>query len=408
MTASTQNAQFKRCFFGGVALVIILAAAIIINEIHSGTNQQQIESGISIDNGDTKINWSRYNKYDVELADTYTISGSGIYHLTGELNDGAVIINTNNEGVVKLILDNVIIKNSSGPAIICSAADDLVIELVGENVLIDGTSYAKEYDEDVKGAIYSKADLTFEGEGTLNLTANFQDGIVSKDDLKFNSGNYYIFAADDAIRGKDSVYIENGSFYLDSQGDGIKSTNDTTIGKGFVLIRNGSFAIAVGDDAIHAERSLIVEGGRIDITKSYEGLEAQNILIKDGDISIVSSDDGINAGGGSNDAANQNPALSTDANCLIEIEGGRVYVNASGDGLDSNGYILFGGGTVIVDGPANNGNGALDAGISISQTGGAVIAVGSSGMAETLGSTSSVYNISVLQKQPIRPALQLP
>ena len=390
----TEKSRTIQWILVSLAIVILLVAAIAINEIYQGNPTEQITSGISTDNGDLKINWNIYNTYEIELTETYTITGSGIYHLTGNLTDGAIIINTNSEGVVKLILDNITIKNSTGPAIVCYSADDLVIELVGENTLEDGKTYDKKYDEDVKGAIYSKSDLTFEGDGWLTLTANYQDGIVSKDDLKFKSGTYVINAADDAIRGKDSVYIVNGAFNITAKGDGIKSTNDTDAGKGFVLIENGNINIAANDDGVHAERSLIINGGTINIEKSYEGLEGRNILITGGDIKIVSSDDGINAGGGS-DVTGQPGTFDSDANCILTIDGGNIYVNASGDGIDSNGYVDFNGGNVMVDGPTNNGNGALDAGISINQTAGTVVAVGSSGMAETLGQKSSVNNISV-------------
>lgn len=379
---------------GALAIVTLLTIAIIINNNHTGTTSEQIISGIATDNGDLKINWSRYDTYNVALSETYTITKSGIYHLTGTIPDGGIIIQTTSESVVKLIFDNVTIKNSTGPAIACYSADDLVIELVGENILEDGQTYAKNYDEDVNGVIYSKADLTLGGDGTLTLTANYQDGIVSKDDLKFDSGTFYVTAVDDAIRGKDSVYIVGGIFNLTARGDGIKSTNDTDSGKGFVLIENGEINLAVGDDGIHAERSLIINDGKINITKSYEGLEGRNILITGGDIQIAASDDGINAGGGS-DTSNQAGAFASDVNCVLTIEGGDIHINASGDGVDSNGYIHFNGGNVVVDGPTNNGNGALDAGISINQTGGTVIAVGSSGMAETLGQNSNIYNVSV-------------
>ena len=80
---------------------------------------------------------------------------------------------------------------------------------------------------------------------------------------------------------------------------------------------------------------------------------------------------------------------------FLSIKGGELYVNASGDGIDSNGWLYFEGGKTIVDGPTNNGNGALDAGIGISMSGGEVLAVGSSGMAESLGANSSVFNASI-------------
>ena len=381
----------KRWLFAGLVIIVVLAGAIAINMSHK--NVPTSTSSLDIDNGDLKINWDRYSTIGIELSESLTIANSGVYHLTGTINDGAILVNAGNDGEVKLILDNVSIKNSSGPAINCVAGEDLVIELVGENYLTDASKYSANLDEDMKGAIYSKADLTFEGSGELSVTANYQDGIVGKDDLKFNSGTYHITATDDGVRGKDSVHIVNGTFDIVSRGDGIKSTNETDAGKGFVLIENGNIAIAAGDDGIHAARLLTIQNGSIDVTKSYEGLEAPKIIINNGEISVMASDDGINAGGSSDNTSN-NP-MAGDASCELIFNGGNVYVNASGDGVDSNGYIYFNDGRVVIDGPTNNGNGALDSGIGITMNGGEVIAVGSSGMAETLGSTSSIYNISI-------------
>ncbi len=428
-------------FLIGLVIFVAIITTIIMNNNHIDGSSTKIEGTISADNGDLKINWDRYKTLDVELAETLTITESGTYHLTGNLNDGLIIINAG-DGVVRLILDNVNIKNSSGPAIACYSADDLVIELVGENTLEDNASYSADYDEDVTGAIYSKADLTFQGDGSLDLTAKYQDGIVSKDDLKFNGGIYNITANDDGIRGKDSVYIVDGNFTINSVADAIKSTNETDTGKGFVLIEKGSFdiissakglkainsiliyggdfkintyddaihsnnyvgivdgnfEITSGDDGIHADKELIIDGGNIAIKKSYEGIEAQAITINGGEINIIASDDGMNAGGGADASATNRQgagAFDADTSCIITISGGNVYVNSSGDGIDSNGYLYFNGGTIIVDGPTNNGNGALDAGAGISMSGGTVIAVGASGMAETLGSNSAVYNASI-------------
>lgn len=431
----------KWTILGVVILASVLTTVIILNNTHDQTGADKVTGTIDADNGDLKINWDRFTSYDIELSDNLSITSSGVYHLTGSLTDANITVNVP-DGKVKLILDNVTIKNSTGPAIACYAADDLVIELVGENTLADGATYAASYDEDVNGVIYSKDDLTLQGDGTLTLTANYQDGIVGKDDLKINSGTYNITAADDGIRGKDSVYVVNGTFNITAGADGIKSTNETTVGKGFVLIENGdfnlktgakgikavnsilvydgsitiastddsvhtnnyigilggNFTLSSGDDGIHADKELIIEGGTIAIKKSYEGLEAQAITINGGDISIVASDDGLNAGGGADGSAiNRQGAGTFDVNtdCVLSINGGNIYVNASGDGVDSNGYLYFNGGTVIVDGPTNNGNGALDSGAGIVMSGGTVVAVGASGMAETLGTSSSVYSASI-------------
>lgn len=425
-----------------VVIVSVLTTSIYLNTNHTKTDSTKIAETIDIDNGDLKINWGRYQTIDVKLSDTYTITESGTYHLTGTLEDGAIIIDAS-ISEVRLVLDNVTINNSTGPAIICHNAEDLVIELVGDNTIADNNVYSSSYDEDVTGTIYSKADLTFQGTGTLNLAGNYQDAIIGKDDVKFNSGTYNITAADDAIRGKDSVYIVGGNFIINSNADNIKVTNETDTGKGFILIENGNFNltsatakgikatkdiliyggnfildtyddtihsnnyigitggtinITAGDDGIHADRELIIDDGNIHIAKAYEGLEAQVVTINGGDISLTTNDDGINAGGGADNSSQNRPGanpFNADENCILSINGGSLYVNSAGDGIDSNGWLYFNGGTVTVDGPTNNGNGALDAGVGIVMNGGEVLAIGSSGMAETLGDTSNINNVSI-------------
>lgn len=444
---NTKNARKKskpdiRWLIIPVVVVSVLATAIHLNTSHLKTDSTKIASTIDIDNGDLKINWDRYQTIDVDLSDTYTISESGTYHFTGMLENGSIIIDAS-ISEVRLILDNVTINNPTGPAILCHNAEDLVIELIGENTLTDGSKYASDYNEDITGVIYSKSDITFQGNGTLNLTGNYQDAIVGKDDVKFNSGTYNITSADDAIRGKDSVYIVNGNFNINSSNDCIKSTNETDTGKGFILIENGSFNlnstaakgiksiknlliyggnfiintyddaihsnnyigitggtinINAGDDGIHADRELIIDDGDIYIARAYEGLESQVVTINGGKISLTTNDDGINAGGGADNSSQNRPGanpFNADENCILSVNGGNLYINSAGDGIDSNGWLYFNGGTVTVDGPTNNGNGALDAGMSIVMNGGEVLAIGSSGMAETLGNTSSINNVSI-------------
>lgn len=394
--AKNPNHKFDKKWLLVCILAIIALVVGVVANINSNDNDPTKVTGlVDIDNGDQKINWDRYTTTDIELTEGVTISNSGIYHLTGELQDSFIMIDSGTKGEVKLILDNVTIKNSSGPAISCISGDDLVIELVGENTLDDGASYSSDLDEDINGAIYSKADLTFNGDGTLNITSNYQDAIVGKDDVKINGGVYNITSVDDGIRGKDSVYIVSGEFNIISKQDAIKSTNDVDSGKGFILVENGKINISAGDDGIHGIRVLIVQDGDININKSYEGLEAQKIVVNGGNISVTASDDGINAGGSSDNTSKSNNTFEADKNCELIINDGNIYVNAGGDGIDSNGWIYLNGGEVTVDGPTNNGNGALDSGAGIVMNGGRVIAVGSSGMAETPGTSSSVFSISI-------------
>ncbi len=421
--------------------VIATTMAIGMNSIQKEENAETLAGYLDKDDGDLKINWNRYSTVNMDLTESVNITNSGTYIMTGEIDDGLITINAG-DGEIKLILNNVSVTNSTGPAIACYSAEDLVIELVGDNYLEDGASYHTDYDEDVTGAIYSKSDLTFTGDGSLEIIANYADAIVSKDDLKFNGGKYNIKSTDDGIRGKDSVYIVNGDFVIESGADAVKSTNETVVGKGFVLIENGNFSIkssakgikainsvviyngsfllntyddsihsdnyvgiidgdiyiSAGDDAVHADKELVIDGGKIIVAKSYEGLEAQVVTINGGNINLTTLDDGINAGGGADSSATSRPGagpFDADETCILSINGGELYINASGDGVDSNGWLYFNDGTVVVDGPTNNGNGALDSGMGIVMNGGEVIAIGASGMASSLGSSSTINNVSI-------------
>ena len=77
------------------------------------------------------------------------------------------------------------------------------------------------------------------------------------------------------------------------------------------------------------------------------------------------------------------------SNCSLTINGGTVYVNAGGDGIDSNSYIVMTGGALVVDGPTGNGNGGLDYNNYFTVTGGYLVVAGSSGMAQNISDSST-------------------
>ena len=179
------------------------------------------------------------------------------------------------------------------------------------------------------------------------------------------------------------IVISGGTFNIDSSDDSIHSN-------GSINITSGDFTISSGDDGIHADTALVVGGGNVNITKSYEGIEGTDIVISGGSISIVASDDGLNAAGGNDGSSmggrpGQNMFSGTTG--TLTISGGYMFVDADGDGLDSNGSLTVTGGVTLVSGPTNSGNGALDYGSSATVTGGVVVALGASGMA--MGFTSA-------------------
>lgn len=235
-----------------------------------------------------------------------------------------------------------------------------------------------------------------------------------------------------------ALVISGGSITIDAQDDALHTDGDMTIS-------GGECILSTGDDGAHAALSLTVLDGKITVLTSYEGLEANQITLADGELDITASDDGINANGGSDgfsggfgggfggrrsdmnsqsgdmtppdnsnmqtppdgNAPSGNPPTmpgqdaadstttddTTDKQPVLLITGGKITVNADGDGLDSNGDLRVEGGDITINGPSNGGNGALDIGTENGGAGviagGTLIALGTSSMTENFGSTST-------------------
>ena len=371
---------------------------------------------------------------------TITITSGGTYRITGEYS-GQVKIEAAKTDTVRLVLDNAKITNSTGAAInVVSAAEAIIYTAAGTtNTVADEANYTATGDDDPDAAIYSTANLTLTGEGSLSVKGAYEEGIHTTGGLVIASGTLEVNAANTGIKGKDYVDITGGIVNVTAAQDGIKSTNTDDESLGFTRLSAGSVTVSAGDDGLKAPHTLEISGGTLNIEKSNEGIEAQYINILDGDVTVNSTDDGINAslkdsssdtssdttsgtattgqqtqqnqngqtqqapagggaapgGGQGSTGQNQNmPQPPTDGtmpgggggtfevvDAAINISGGTVTVNAEGDGIDSNGTATFSGGTVTVNGPAAGGNNALDSNGDLLLNGGTV----------TTGSTADMF-----------------
>lgn len=205
------------------------------------------------------------------------------------------------------------------------------------------------------------------------------------------------------IKATGNLTINGGIFTLDSADDAIHSNTS-------VSVNGGSFDISSGDDAFHADDTLSITEGDVNITESYEGLEGLHVEISGGDIKIVSSDDGINAAGGTDESGyggqrgndqfggrgGMGAGGSASSNGSILISGGTIYMNASGDGIDANGSLEISGGTTTVCGPTMGDTAVLDYDTSAVISGGTFIGTGASMMAQSFSkSDQGVIAVSV-------------
>ncbi len=202
------------------------------------------------------------------------------------------------------------------------------------------------------------------------------------------------------LKADGAMLISAGTFSIDSADDAIHSNTSITV-------NGGTFEIATGDDGFHADEYLTIVSGTINITTSYEGLEALHVDIQGGDITLVASDDGLNAAGGTDSSGTTGGrdgmfgdggwgSGTSSSDGTIVISGGTLYINASGDGIDANGTIEISGGDITIVGPTTGDTATLDYDISSVITGGTFIGTGASGMAQTFSdSEQGVIAVSV-------------
>lgn len=321
---------------------------------------------------DESADWDESTAVKIVLADGgATVSGNGAtekdgdihitaggdYAVSGKLDGGSVVIDT--DGEVRLILNGAEITGADNPAVLVKNAGKLVLTLNA------GTDNALSSDSDngdnPDGALYCECGLTINGGGALSVNGKHNHGVVCGP-LTVTGGKISVDAAEDGFSVSDSMRVKNAEFDITAGDDG----------KG----------ITVSNDDETAE--FYMESGRITVPSCNEGIEANKITVAGGDIDITAIDDGINANGSGQTS-------------VIEIKGGNITVkNGNGrdaDGLDSNGDIFITGGNVFVSLNGDGGNCAVDYGKEnggeFRIDGGTVLACGGNAMAEAIEEDSA-------------------
>lgn len=373
-----------------LTLVIVGAGAIIF----SGSDD--IQNATAVKNASIVA--------DITLSESITITEGGSHVITGTLADGQIVVDTNETDVI-LVLNGVDITNNSGAAIYVQSAGNVIIELA-ENSTNLLAQTGLDSDEEEKAALYSTSDLIITGDtgASLVVQSTVADGISSNDDLTIENATVVVDSVDDGVRGKDSVTLNGATVTITAEDDGLKSSNEEEADRGWVYISESELTISAGDDGIKAETDVTIDSGEVTILASYEGIEGFNIILNGGVITINSEDDGINvtdgySASGSNavetEVRTAGPPVDEVIDGLLTLAGATVVINSVSDGLDSNGNVIMTGGLVIVNGPTTDREGAIDYNGTFTISGGTLIAVGSSGMAQAPVADSSQNSLLV-------------
>ena len=296
---------------------------------------------------------------------TITITSGGTYRLTGEYS-GQVKIEAAKTDTVRLVLDNAKITNSTGAAInVVSAAEAIIYTAAGTtNTVADEANYTATGDDDPDAAIYSTANLTLTGEGSLSVEGAYEEGIHTTGGLVIASGTLEVNAANTGIKGKDYVDITGGIVNVTAAQDGIKSTNTDDESMGFTRLSAGSVTVSAGDDGLKAPHTLEISGGTLNIEESNEGIEAQYINILDGDVTVNSTDDGINASlkdSSSDTSSDTTSGTATTGQQTQQNQNGQVQQAPAGGGTAPGGSQGSTGQNQNMPQPPTGGTGQLPA-----------------------------------------------
>ena len=356
------------------SLLIILAGCGPENGTAEQTTKAASLNAISADEIDTTVGKSDQDAaYDESSATKITLTGAsasisgngasqkdgvvtiqqeGTYLVSGTLENGQLVVDAADTEKVQIVLQNVSIDCSDHAALFIKQADKVFLTLAEgtENTLSSGSSYALgDDDSNVDGVIFSRADLTMNGSGSLAVNAAYKHAVVSKDDLVVTGGQYAIKAENGGgLYGKDCVKITGGAFTIATGTDAIQANNAEKADQGYVYISGGTFDLTAGTDAVQAETVLRIDGGTFQISSGGGSANA----------SIDKSGKDSPGWGMWGPQSEQNPsqdAESTDtsdsakglkAGASLSLRGGTFSINSSDDSIHSNGTVTITGGTL--------------------------------------------------------------
>lgn len=186
----------------------------------------------------------------------YTIDRGGRYLLRGELQ-GTLYVSAEDQHV-HLILDDVAITGSNGPAVSVLSAGKVFLTSLEGSINSLGDSAAYELGRNETACIYSTADLTVNGTGRLLITGLYEDGVHCRDTLKILCSNLKVQSKRDCLKGNDGVLIQGDNIVLEAERNGIRTIDSGNDVRGDVEIRDADLSVIAGSYCVNAASDFYV------------------------------------------------------------------------------------------------------------------------------------------------------
>ena len=304
-----------------------------------------------------------------------TITDGGSYLISGEVQNGQILINAGTDDKVRLLLNGLTLTADSCAAIEATQADKVFITVLAgsENTL--AVSGAPDSFGKADAALWADCTLTINGGGALRVSCPEGHGVKSTDSLKITGSALTVEAGKRGLSGKDSVRIGGGDITVVSGTDAVRATREDPGKLGYIYVSGGTVQLTTQGDGFSAEGAIQVDGGEItvkagerseaqassgaggkkgwsdadanDDAPSQKGMKADSILIRSGTLSLDTADDGLHAtsslaiSGGDSTIATGDDALHSDK--LLTITGGRLEITACYEGIEGETILIEGG-----------------------------------------------------------------
>lgn len=321
----------------------------------------------SVDYSGVKVNYdaedykTEYEQYeDIVLNDSdISIASSGTYRISGAAEDCSVYIAAEDGGVVHLILDNASIVCKDGPAVYIASAGKVIFTTTEDSNNTINTTVSG----GLESAIYSDADITFNGNGMLNVSSENGIAVNCNTNVRFAGGSYSIKAKENGIKASYSVSMQDGSVALFTGSDAIKTTaGGQTSGKwiGVVDISGGALDIESDGDGINSNSIIAIGDASVHITcggGSTEMVQNQHAGGRPG-MDMVQNDDngtsckglkaetGICISGGIIELDCADDAVHSNGD--VSVNGGQLNIQSDGDGLQGDKTVNVAGGEIDI------------------------------------------------------------